>query len=276
MGFCQNIVRDLVNEALGKDENASPQLGPRDIHKDKFINIEFEHWKRLIPEPASPKKERNKSGRPHPQGQVEVKEAVSKTEAHKTIQRTQDLSKDKRTYNIFHTDMKKDKNKDTDYFGHFNSTNPAKRLAGKIDRKDGSVFTDMENNINLRVHENEGTNSENPSKNSASLQSSPENPHYKKLELLYQEVPQESLQYPSLTSPLNFRNISPNRQAEFFASTAHKIQPQLYHAPNGHTLISYLQQEKKSSYPPGLDYSLEPPLLKAIVSISSRRVPELS
>jgi hypothetical protein len=185
MVYCQNIVFNLINEAITKEEGPNTD-GVRDINKGKFINIEYEHWRRLNQEPASPKKERNKSGRPHAQAVppgLEEKEVIPKTEVHKSVQKINDSTRDNRTYSIFQTELKKDKQKDVELFNHFSSTNAAKKMMGKTEKKDGSILGDIENNVHTKIQETDNTNSENPSKNSASIQSSPDHFKDKKLDM---------------------------------------------------------------------------------------------
>ena len=157
-------------------------------------------WKKASQEPASPKKDRGGRSTAKAVGaEAQEKEAEQpKLEKKQSYQR-QDSSKERRTFNVFNTELKKEISKDREFFAPFNSISSVKKVNSKTERKDGSVLADIENNLNLKIHELDGTNSEslNPinsssNRNSTSLQASPD--PVKRLDMFQQEMPLNDMQ----------------------------------------------------------------------------------
>jgi hypothetical protein len=112
----------------------------------------------------------------------------------------QEATSREKTYNIFKTDAKTEKSKEREFFQNFNTIHPLKKLQSRTERKEGSILADIENNVNLKIHELDGTNSESfnlgnstSNKNSSSVQSSPEN-HLKRLDMFDKEIPLSDMQ----------------------------------------------------------------------------------
>lgn len=195
LGFCQNIVLNLINRVLTGDSQEW-----RDLNKGKYVNIEYEvgpgnskQWKKISQEPTSPKREQSANRQQTTQPKEDQKSMHSLADTQKKMHRQEANSREK-TYSIFKTDAKKEHGKDREYFQNFNSVNPLKKLQSKTERKEGSVLADIENNVNLKIQEADGTNSDSfhlagstSNKNSSSFHNSPENP-MKRLEAFDREL----------------------------------------------------------------------------------------
>lgn len=160
----------------------------------------MKQWRKYSHEPSSPKKERKVTASKGLPPKDELQSNFSHSEHNKTINRKEAASSREKTYNIFKTDRKTEKSKEREFFQNFNPINPLKKLQSRTERKEGSVLADIENNVNLKIHELDGTNSESfnlgnstSNKNSSSVQSSPDH-HLKRLDMFDKEIPLSDMQ----------------------------------------------------------------------------------
>jgi hypothetical protein len=160
----------------------------------------IQQWRKISQEPASPKKERKPTVSKGVPPKDELQSNLSQSEAPQTIKRQEATSSREKTYNIFKTDAKMEKIKEREYFQNFNTINPLKKLQSRTERKEGSILADIENKVNLKIHELDGTNSESfnlgnstSNKNSTSIQSSPDH-HLKRLDMFDKEIPLTEMQ----------------------------------------------------------------------------------